>query len=110
MSGTGPCKCWADFVGPLLFRPAALPKRGKNKEPAMGSVTERRKHARSRHPAGSVSREAQQRVNERVRDVMARGDAAPAQRRDSHSDAGYSHSAAIEMILAREASRTVGLA
>jgi hypothetical protein len=55
----------------------------------MGSVTERRKHARSRHPAGSVSRYAQQRVNERVRDVMARREAAAAQRRDSHSDQPY---------------------
>jgi hypothetical protein len=51
----------------------------------MASVMERRKHARSKHPAGSVSRDAQQRVDERVRDVMARRDAA-AQRRDSHSD------------------------
>ena len=49
----------------------------------MVSVTERRKHARSKHPAGSVSRHAQQRVDERVRDVMARRDAAAAQRRDS---------------------------
>ena len=52
----------------------------------MVSVTERRKHARSKHPAGSVSRQAQQRVNERVREIMARRDAAAAQRRDSHSD------------------------
>ena len=51
----------------------------------MVSVMERRKHARSKHPAGSVSRHAQQRVDERVRDVMARRDAA-AQRRDSHAD------------------------
>ena len=51
----------------------------------MVSVRERRKHARSKHPAGSVSRHAQQRVDERVRDVMARRDAAAAQRRDSHS-------------------------
>jgi hypothetical protein len=50
----------------------------------MASVIERRKHARSKHPAGSVSRHAQQRVDERVRDVMARRDAA-AQRRDSHA-------------------------
>jgi hypothetical protein len=55
----------------------------------MASVTERRKHARSRHPAGSVSRYAQQRVNERVRDVMARRDAAAAQRRESHADQPY---------------------
>ena len=52
----------------------------------MASVTERRSHARSKHPAGSVSRQAQQRVNERVREIMARRDAAAAQRRDSHSD------------------------
>ena len=52
----------------------------------MASVTERRKHARSKHPAGSVSRHAQQRVDERVREVMARRAAAAAQRRDSHSD------------------------
>ena len=55
----------------------------------MASVTERRKHARSRHLSGSVSRYAQQRVNERVRNVMARRDAAAAQRRDSHSDQPY---------------------
>jgi hypothetical protein len=51
----------------------------------MVSVIERRKLARSKGPAGSVSRHAQQRVDERVRDVMARRDAA-AQRRDSHAD------------------------
>jgi len=54
----------------------------------MASVIERRMHARSKHPAGSVSRHAQQRVDERVRDVMARRDAdadAAAQRRDSHA-------------------------
>jgi hypothetical protein len=50
----------------------------------MVSVIDRRKRARSKHPAGSVSRFAQQRVDERVRDVMARRDAA--QRRESHSD------------------------
>jgi hypothetical protein len=52
----------------------------------MASPTERRKHARSKDPAGTVSRHAQQRVDERVRDVMARRDAdaaAAAQRRDS---------------------------
>ena len=55
----------------------------------MVSVRERRKHARSEHPAGSVSRHAQQRVDERVRDVMARRDAddAAAQRRDRRSAA-----------------------
>ena len=51
----------------------------------MASVMERRMHARSKHPAGSVSRHAQQRVDERVMDIMARRDAA-AQRRDSHSN------------------------
>jgi hypothetical protein len=50
----------------------------------MVSVRERRKHARSKDPAGNVSRHAQRRVDERVRDVMARRDAA--QQRDSHSD------------------------
>ena len=52
----------------------------------MASVIERRKHARSKHPAGSVSRHAQKRVDERVLDLMARRDAAAAQRRDAHSD------------------------
>ena len=51
----------------------------------MVSVKERRKHARSKHPAGSVSRQAQQRVDQRVREVMARRDAAAARRRESHS-------------------------
>jgi hypothetical protein len=49
----------------------------------MRSVSERRKHARSKDPAGRVSRHAQQRVDARVRDVMARRDAATAQRRHS---------------------------
>jgi hypothetical protein len=48
-------------------------------------VTERRKRARSKQPAGSISRHAQQRVDERVMEVLARRDAAAAQR-DSHSD------------------------
>ena len=52
----------------------------------MASVMERRMHARSKLPMGSVSRHAQQRVDERVMDIMARRDAATAQRRDSHSD------------------------
>jgi hypothetical protein len=52
----------------------------------MASIIERRKHTRSKHPGGSVSRHAQQRVDERVKDVMARRDAAAVQRRDSHSD------------------------
>ena len=54
----------------------------------MVSVMERRKHARSKDPAGRVSRHAQRRVDARVRDVMARRDAA--QRRDSHSDQPFS--------------------
>ena len=62
-----------------------FPSEGKGKESAMVSVIERRKLARSKDPAGSVSRHAQQRVDERVRDVMARRDAAN-QRRDSHAD------------------------
>ena len=49
----------------------------------MISVTERRKHARSKQQTGSVSRYAQQRVDQRVMDVMARHDA---QRCESHSD------------------------
>jgi hypothetical protein len=51
----------------------------------MVPVRERRKHARSKHLPGRVSRHAQQRVDDRVRDVMARRDAAAARRRDSHS-------------------------
>jgi hypothetical protein len=50
----------------------------------MATVIERRKRARSMQPAGRVSRHAQQRVDERVMDVMARRDAAA--QRDSHSD------------------------
>ncbi len=52
----------------------------------MASVIERRKHARSKHPKGSVSRHAQRRVDERVRDVMARRAAAAAEQRASHAD------------------------
>jgi hypothetical protein len=52
----------------------------------MVSDMDRRKRARSKHPPGGVSRHAQQRVDERVMDIMARHDAAAAQRRDSHSD------------------------
>ncbi len=48
----------------------------------MVSVTERRKHARSTHPAGGVSHQAQQRVDERVKEVMARRDA---ERRDART-------------------------
>ena len=51
----------------------------------MVSVMERRKHVRFKHPAGNVSRQAQQRVDARVRDVMTRRDAAATQRRDAHS-------------------------
>jgi hypothetical protein len=52
----------------------------------MVSGMDRRKRARAQHPAGSVPRQAQQRVDERVMDIMARRDGAVAQRRDSHSD------------------------
>jgi hypothetical protein len=52
----------------------------------MVSIMERRKHARSGDPAGRVSRHAQRRVDDRVRDVMARRDAAAAHRRDSDAD------------------------
>ena len=48
------------------------------------SGPERRKHARSRQPVGTVSRYAQQRVDERVIEIMSRRDAA--ERRDSRSD------------------------
>ena len=48
----------------------------------MVSVMERRKHARTKDPAGRVSRHAQRRVDARVRDVMARRDAAIA----AHAD------------------------
>ena len=51
----------------------------------MVSVMEQRKHARSKHATGYVPRDAQQRVDDRVGDVMARRDAAAAQRRDSHT-------------------------
>ena len=47
----------------------------------MVPVRERRKHPRSMHPKGMVSRHAQQRVDERVRDVMKRRDAAAAEQR-----------------------------
>ncbi len=60
----------------------------------MGSVRERRKHARSKHRAGSVSRHAQRRVDERVRDVMARRDAAATQRRDARSGQPFPRGAA----------------
>jgi hypothetical protein len=48
------------------------------------SGQERRKHARSKQPAGTVSRYAQQRVDTRVIEIMARRDAA--ERRDSRAD------------------------
>ena len=49
----------------------------------MGSVSTHRQHARWGHAAGNVSRDAQRRVDERVRHIMARRDAA--QQRDSRS-------------------------
>jgi hypothetical protein len=49
----------------------------------MSSGPERRKRRRSELTAGTVSREAQRRVDERVRAIMARRDAAA--RRDSPS-------------------------
>ena len=60
----------------------------------MVSVRERRKHARSKHPAGSVSRYAQQRVDERVRSVMARREAAAARHREPHSGQRFPRGAA----------------
>ena len=57
--------CGAGFAGRLVFRPAVLSKRRNSKEPAMVSVMERRQHARSKDPAGGVSRYAQKRVDER---------------------------------------------
>jgi hypothetical protein len=47
------------------------------------SGRERRKHPRSNRKVGNVSRYAQQRVDERVREIMTRRDAA--ERRDSRS-------------------------
>jgi hypothetical protein len=74
----------AGFAGPLLFPPGgAFQGRENQEEPAMVSVVERRKHARSKQPAGRVSHYAQQRVDQRVMDVMARHDA---QRREGPSD------------------------
>jgi hypothetical protein len=55
----------------------------------MVSVTERRKRARPKQPAGSVSRHAQQRVDARVLEVIARRDAAAAPPRDPHSDQAF---------------------
>ena len=49
-------------------------------------VMDRRQHARSTDPAGSVSRH--RRVDARVKDVMARRDAAAAQRRDGEHAGG----------------------
>jgi hypothetical protein len=48
------------------------------------SGQERRKHARSKQPVGTVSRYAQQRVDTRVMEIMSRRDAA--ERRDSRSN------------------------
>ena len=50
------------------------------------SSPDRRKHGRSKQPLGTVSRDAQQRVDERVIEIMARRDAA--ERRDARSDHG----------------------
>jgi hypothetical protein len=50
----------------------------------MTSGQERRKHARAEQPVGYVSRYAQQRVDKRVIEIMARRDGA--ERRDSPSD------------------------
>ena len=50
----------------------------------MASGEERRKHARSEQTVGNVSRYAQQRVDQRVVEIMSRRDAAV--RRDSSSD------------------------
>jgi hypothetical protein len=70
----------------------------------MASVIERRKHARSKQPAGSVSRQAQQRVDERVMDVMARRDAASG--RNSYSDQPFPDAARRRLsALTRHASR-----
>jgi hypothetical protein len=55
----------------------------------MASPQERRQRARCER-AGSVSHFAQQRVDERVMEVMARRDAALRQRRDSHADQPFS--------------------
>jgi hypothetical protein len=49
----------------------------------MASGEERRKHARSEQTVGNVSRYAQQRVDQRVVEIMSRRDAAV---RDSSSD------------------------
>jgi hypothetical protein len=48
----------------------------------MVAVMERRRHVRSKHPAGSVSRHAQRRVDERVMGIMARSDAHARAQRD----------------------------
>ena len=62
----------------------------------MVSGRERRKHARSKLTAGTVSRQAQRRVDKRVIEIMARRDAAA--RRDSRWDqalSGDEHSPAF---------------
>jgi hypothetical protein len=51
------------------------------------SGPERRKHARSTQPPGTVSRYAQQRVDMRVMEIMSRRDAA--ERRDSRSNHAF---------------------
>jgi hypothetical protein len=79
--------CGAGFARASPLPPGgAFQARENTRSQRMASIIERRKHARSKHPAGRVSRHAQQRVDERVMDVMARRDAAAAQRRDSHAD------------------------
>ena len=50
----------------------------------MISGQERRKHARSEQPVGTVSRFAQRRVDKRVMEIMSRRDASA--RLDSRSD------------------------
>jgi hypothetical protein len=54
----------------------------------MTSGQERRKHARSQQPVGYVSRHAQQRVQERVMEIMSRRDAAVRENSPSDSGAG----------------------
>ena len=48
---------------------------------------ERRKHPRPKPKVGEVSRQAQERVRERVREIMSRRD--DAERRESRSDQAF---------------------
>jgi len=48
---------------------------------------ERRKHPRPKLKVGEVSRQAQERVRERVREIMSRRD--DAERRESRSDQAF---------------------